>query len=152
MYIEKYPFFFNVSCSCKNHNIYPNILAKTGSLFIIPAFLFLYNPSNILTIINGSLILLLTTTSITYHLTHDPLYRCIDILILWTTFLTTTIIWVIWIYNYCSIYLLISSVMYFINIYIEYNKCTYYLNYHIFLHFNTIIGLSFYALHNIIYN
>ena len=66
--IEKYPFFFKVSCSCRNHHKYSGILAKTSLLFFIPTILFFYNPSNTLTIINGSLTLMLCMTSITYHL------------------------------------------------------------------------------------
>lgn len=150
--IEKYPFFFNVSCSCHNHDKYSNILAKTGCFFLIPAFLFLYNSSNILTIINGSLTLMITMTSITYHLTHKPYYKCIDVITVWMSGIIGAYNTIIWLYYYCSIYLIITLSLIIIMFFMDLYGYTYYLKYHLLLHIFGSTALSFLAIHNIIYN
>lgn len=156
--IEKYPFFFKVSCSCCNHPKYSNILTKTGCLFLIPAFLFFYNPSNTLTIINGSLTLMLCMTSITYHLIHEPVYRCMDIITVYLTSTMSIITIISWWNELYNFFILLSILFFTIVFIINFNKNLITiknyisLEHHILIHLCTNLGFTMFAIHNLCYN
>ena len=141
-------FFFNVRCPCYLSKKYTNCLCLSSFLFLIPAYLLLYN--NHITL--GILVTLLFFTSIIYHFTHNPMVRACDVSCLWIVGFSSLI------YCFFNIkikdinrYIILSLICIIILNYIHYAPHTHasqtlgglFLEWHIGIHIIAVLALVF---------